>query len=194
MATQEGFDILLKEWVKVRFHKPGNVFLEPIHRLDKPVSGIVLFARTSKALSRLQEAMRERVIHKTYYALVEGVPLLPESDLEHYLVHDSFRARVVAKGEEGGKQALLHYRVLSQQGGCALIQVELYTGRYHQIRVQLAAIGHPIVGDDKYGGRILFEEQGIALHHGRIKFPHPVSKEILEFTSSPGFSPSLDSY
>lgn len=188
MPTQEGLDAYAKAWIKEQFHKPGKVFLEPIHRLDKPVSGLVLFARTSKALSRLQEQMREQAIRKTYFALVEGRIPHDEGDLEHYLVHDEFKARVVDKNHKEGKQALLHYQVVERKRECAFLEIELITGRYHQIRAQCAAIGCPIVGDTKYGSRVVFSGPGIALHHGRLQFHHPVTKELLTFHSKPHFN------
>ncbi|MES2345880.1 MAG: RNA pseudouridine synthase [Chlamydiota bacterium] len=188
ISTQEGLDIEAKKWIKEKFDKPGNVFLEPIHRLDKPVSGLVLFARTSKALSRLQEEMRERVIKKTYFALVSGKMPHLEGTLEHYLVHDDFKARIVSKQEREGKLALLHYKVIKEKEGCTFLEIELITGRYHQIRAQLSHIGCPILGDDKYGSRHPFAEQGIALHHGRLSFIHPTTREYLTFYSMPPFA------
>lgn len=167
---------LAKQWVKKEFNKPGAVFLEPIHRLDKPVSGLVLFARTSKALSRLQEEMREGRIKKTYYAKVEGKLPDQAGTLKHSLLHDDHRARVVS---QGGKLAILHYKV-SERG---VVEIQLETGRYHQIRCQFSAIGCPIVGDKKYGSRTAYREDAIALHHGKLEFIHPVTKELVSFQS-----------
>ncbi len=162
-----------KQWIKDKFAKPGAVFLHAVHRLDKEVSGIVLFARTSKALSRLNEAMREGKIHKTYHALVEGTMPSKRGTLEHKLEHGEHRAIV----HPSGKTAILHYVVLEQKGDTALVEVQLETGRYHQIRAQLAAVGCPIVGDKKYGSYREFKGAGIALCHVKITFPHPISKE-----------------
>jgi 23S rRNA pseudouridine1911/1915/1917 synthase len=187
IPTQKGIDLVAKEWIKKKFEKPGNVFLEPVHRLDKPVSGLLLFARTSKALSRMQEAMRERSIQKTYYALVEGIPPIPEAVLENLLIHDSYHARVVEHQEKGAKEAKLFYRVLKTEEGLSFLEIELYTGRYHQIRAQLSFIGCPILGDAKYGSKRSYPLEGIALHHGRLSFPHPVSQEQLKFTSTPPY-------
>lgn len=187
LTTQEGFDLEIKYWLKKKFQKPGNVFLEPIHRLDKPVSGLVLFARTSKALSRLQEEMRKKAIKKTYFALVEGNVPESEGSLEHFLLHDDFKARVVSVNDKNGKQARLHYKVLEKRKETTLIEIELETGRYHQIRAQFSFIGCPIVGDIKYGSLIPFKEFAIALHHGKLSFKHPVSSEFLTFTSKPLF-------
>lgn len=170
-----------KAWLKDRFEKKGAVFLEPIHRLDKPVSGIVLFARTSKALSRLHGEMRERQIKKTYHALVEGSPPDKEGTLRHHLTHGEFRAHIDAKG----KEAILHYRVLEKKGSHTLLEITLETGRYHQIRAQLSAIKCPILGDKKYGSRQTYP-QGIALRHVRMELMHPVSQEplVLQVSSS----------
>lgn len=172
-----------KDWIKRKYDKPGKVFLEPIHRLDKPVSGLVLFARTSKALSRLQEMMRERTIGKWYYALVQQAPSEAQAVLEHYLVHDEHRARVVTSAHPEGKKAILSYRMLKESALGFLLEIELHTGRYHQIRAQLAQIRSPIVGDQKYGSSAKWSKEGIALHHGKLSFVHPVTKEELVFTA-----------
>ncbi len=172
-----------KAWLKKEFQKPGNVFLEPVHRLDKPVSGLVLFARTSKALSRLNEMMREKGIEKTYFAWVEGKLLHNEATLEHHLFHDEHKARVVDSSHPQGKLARLHYLQINQKDGKTLLEVRLETGRYHQIRAQLAALGHPILGDAKYGSSQSWKKDQIALHHGKLKFTHPVTKEALCFES-----------
>jgi 23S rRNA pseudouridine1911/1915/1917 synthase len=170
-----------KAWVKKEYKKPGNVFLEPIHRLDKPVSGLVLFARTSKSLSRLQEMMRQRQIGKTYFAWVEGLPPSLKGSLEHHLVHDEHKARVVCADHSEAKLARLSYVVLEQNEDRSYLQIELETGRYHQIRVQFAHIGCPIIGDGKYGSSIPSKGDKIALHHGRLTLSHPVTNEKLEF-------------
>lgn len=182
IPTQPELEERAKAWVKKKFEKPGKVFLEPIHRLDKPVSGLVLFARTSKALSRLQALMRERKIKKTYLGLVVGNLTAAEGTLTHNLVHDEFRARV----SKEGKEAILHYRVLTSRGSSHLVEIELETGRYHQIRAQFAAIGCPIVGDKKYGSRQEFSEAGIALQHRKMEFVHPVTQArmLLEASTS----------
>lgn len=179
--SEQSLDMLAKAWVKKEYAKPGAVFLEPIHRLDKPVSGIVLFARTSKALSRLNEQMRERKIIKTYYALVEGIPQATEATLEHYLIHDEYHARVVPPSHKEAKKAILHYKLLEIRNRNAYLEITLETGRYHQIRAQLAAVGHPIVGDAKYGSS-LDSKNGIALKHGKMKLIHPVTGQELVIT------------
>lgn len=173
-----------RDWIKKTYNKPGNVFLEPIHRIDRPVSGIVVFAKTSKALSRLNESIRDHKLVKTYIAKVEGIPSSSEGRLENYLVHDDYRARVVGKTYPEAKLAKLSYKVLKTENNSALLEVNLETGRYHQIRVQLSNIGHPIFYDEKYGARSRREGKVIALHHTKISFPHPISKEIITISSS----------
>lgn len=172
VATQPDFHEMAKAWVKEEFDKPGNVFLEPIHRLDKPVSGLVLFARTSKALSRLNEAMRKKQIKKTYIAKVEG-DLPSDRTLRHYLLHGDHCAVI----DESGKEAILHY--IKRVDG--LVEIDLETGRYHQIRAQFSAIGHPVVGDEKYGSKT--KTKTMHLQHTKICFPHPITGKKLTFTS-----------
>lgn len=172
---------LAKAYLKKRFQKLGNVFLEPIHRLDKPVSGIVVFARTSKALSRLQEKMRQHAIIKTYIALVEKPLPLSSSTLEHYLIHEEFHARVVSATHPQAKLARLHYVQIGERGGKSLVEITLETGRYHQIRAQCAAVGSAVVGDEKYGSCSLTNKKRICLHHAQIQLPHPITQEILTF-------------
>lgn len=179
-TEQESLEHLAKEWIKTTYQKPGNVFLHTVHRLDKPVSGVVVFARTSKALSRLNESIREKQAKKIYYALVEGKPLANEGTLEHYIIHDDFQAKIVSPNYPSAKLARLHYRVIKQQGPYTLLEVELETGRYHQIRLQLAAMDCPIIGDKKYGSSQLLDGN-IALHHARLQLTHPVSGELLAF-------------
>jgi 23S rRNA pseudouridine1911/1915/1917 synthase len=157
-----------KAWLKEKYNKPFNVFLNPIHRLDRVAGGIVVFAKTSKALSRLGESMRERAWKKTYRIRTDVLPKKSEGRLEHFLVHDDHKALVSLNG----KQALLSY-VVKPSG---MIEVNLETGRYHQIRAQFAAIGCPIVGDIKYGAREDGRER-ILLQHYSCAFPHPISKE-----------------
>lgn len=182
VATQPDLTEMGQAWIKKKYQKPGNVFLHPIHRLDKPVSGLVLFARTSKALSRLQEMMRERKIEKIYHALVEGKLPEAQGQLVHHLKHGSFRAEVSREG----KEAVLDYLILRQERGVTLLEIHLATGRYHQIRAQLADIGCPILGDEKYGSRRLWPK-GIALHHSELHFEHPVTHESLVLKRKPDF-------
>jgi len=172
-----------KDWVKRNYQKAGSVFLEPFHRLDQPVSGLVLFARTSKGLSRLQKMMRERQISKWYYALLRKPPPAAEAVLEHILFHDEHRARVVSSSHPEGKQAILSYQTLKQTPSGYLLEIKLQTGRYHQIRAQLAHIGCPIIGDKKYGSSVSWNKDTIALHHGKLLFTHPITKKELTFSA-----------
>jgi len=190
---QENLTDLMKEYVGKKFNKPGLVFLEPIHRLDQAASGIVLFARTSKALSRLQQQMREKKIQKFYLALVTGEVQEGKSTLVHFLVHDEYKARVVSSSHPDAKKAELIYEFVGKEKRGTLLCVELITGRYHQIRVQLSQSGLPIVGDQKYGSTAPWKGEGIALHHGRLVLEHPVTKERLEFSSIPSWCTSSDS-
>jgi 23S rRNA pseudouridine1911/1915/1917 synthase len=186
LSTQPHYPIkdnltdLAKNWVKKECNKPGDVYLEPIHRLDKPVSGLVLFARTSKALTRLQQSMREKQICKTYFAWVEtGSNLKSSGALEHTLTHVNHRAKVVRANHVQGKLALLDYVIIEQKGDLSLVEIKLHTGRYHQIRAQFSAIGSPVAGDVKYGSKKHLLKQKIALHHGCMSFPHPITKKVI---------------
>lgn len=173
----------MKEYVKKKYGKPGDVFLHAVHRLDRPVGGLVLFARTSKALSRLNEQVRDGAIKRIYFAEVEGVLEPKEGQLEHLLLHGDHRAVVSTSPE--AKLARLHYRVESHKENRTRVVIELQTGRYHQIRAQFSAIGHPIVGDSRYGARE--EGQTIHLHCACLIFLHPVTKLELTFESRPPF-------
>ncbi|NGX42205.1 MAG: Ribosomal large subunit pseudouridine synthase A [Chlamydiae bacterium] len=189
-TDQENLQDAAKQWIRQKYHKKGNVFLEPVHRLDKAASGIVVFARTSKALSRLMGAIRNRQVKKTYHAWVEGMPPSQEGTLEHYLVHDNYKSRVVSKETSNAKQALLHYRILKREADRTLVEIDLETGRYHQIRSQFAEVGCPIVRDTKYGSRVSGKGQGICLHHFRMEIPHPISNKLLKFEGKgPGKGP-----
>lgn len=185
-TQQPSLEEYAKRWIKVRDHKPGNVFLEAVHRLDKPVSGIVVFAKSSKALSRLNASMRSGQCIKEYLALVEGVLKTTAGTLEHYLRHEDYRTEILEK-EHGGKLARLHYHLVETRENQTLLNVTLETGRYHQIRAQLAAQGHPIVGDAKYGSRTSLNREGIALHHCQLTLPHPITGEPLEIRSQVTF-------
>ena len=166
-----------REWVRVDMNKPGAVFLNAVHRIDRAVSGVVLFARTSKALSRLNEEIRKRECRKLYHALVEGAPSGPAGTLIHWLAHEQHRAEICNEGDRGAQQALLRYRTLKKINGLTLLEVDLITGRYHQIRAQLAAAGCPIAGDQKYGAQLQAENGVIALHHHQLEVIHPTLKE-----------------
>lgn len=170
---------LTKAYLKAKYQKPGNVFLGLVHRLDRPVSGVVVFAKTSKAASRLSEVFRSRKVKKIYHALVEG-KLEGERRLEHYISKEEGNRVLVSEVEaEGSKRAVLEFGVIKCQDGSSLLEVELETGRKHQIRAQLAHIGHPIVGDAKYGSKREFREGEIALTSMQLEFPHPVKEETV---------------
>lgn len=174
---------LAKEWLKEEKKTEGNVFIHPVHRLDRLASGIVLFAKTSKALSRLNEAFAQRKeVGKKYRAIVEGIPR-KEGELSHFLEHGDFRAHVVPESHPWAKSAKLSFSICGYWKGGAIVDITLFSGRYHQIRAQFAHIGHPIVGDRKYGAKTFFEQEAIALHHLYMEISHPVSGQRLEFHS-----------
>jgi len=183
---------MVKEYLKVKYNKPGEVFLGVPHRLDRPTSGVVLFARTSKALTRLNEMFREKStdrctdrtqntdrISKTYWAIVQGAPKVPEARLENYLIRNEAQNKsyIAKPGAKEAKRAVLNYRTLVRGENYTLLEIELETGRHHQIRCQLAAIGCPIKGDLKYGAKRSNPDGGICLHARKIEFIHPVKKE-----------------
>lgn len=182
---------ILKGYIKTKYNKPGEVFLGVPHRLDRPTSGVVLFARTSKALVRLNEMFKEHeAIKKTYWAIVQGAPKLPEARLEHYLVRNEAQNKSYVRSEKSevrsekdAKLAVLNYRTLVRGEHYTLLEVELLTGRHHQIRCQLAAIGCPIKGDLKYGAKRSNPDGSISLHARQVTFVHPVRKEPLTITA-----------
>jgi 23S rRNA pseudouridine1911/1915/1917 synthase len=185
MGTPEGIATLLtiaKQYVKDRYDKPGNVYLGVVSRLDAPVTGVMVFARTSKAAARLTEQFRTRAIEKLYWAVVEGVVEPADGRFVDWLAEDERHRRmhVVGPTMPGAKEARLAYRRLSVVRGNSLVEVELETGRKHQIRLQFSSHGHPVVGDRKYGSRERFL-QGIALHARRLVISHPTTGERLEF-------------
>ena len=184
-----------RAYLKAKYEKPGNVYLGLVHRLDRPVSGVVLLARTSKAASRLSARFREGEAHKTYLAVVEGCPERREAELVHWLSARgdvSGRTRCEASPFAGAKESVLRYRVLSS-GARSLVRVEPVTGRRHQIRVQLAAAGCPIVGDRKYGAPMPLPDRRVALHARRLEIAHPVGGRIMRFEAPlPGDDPWTD--
>ena len=175
----------LKKMIKERDAKPGNVFLGVVHRLDRPVGGAVIFAKTSKALSRLNDMLRNGEIHKTYWALTRGMPPKEADMLTHYIstVERNNKSYVSATPKPGAKEARLEYRLLAKGDTFNLLEVKLLTGRKHQIRVQLSAIGCPIRGDLKYGAARSNRDGSISLHARSIEFVHPVRKEPLRITA-----------
>lgn len=175
----------VKDYIREKYNKPGNVFCGVVHRIDRPVSGLVIFARTSKALERLNAMLRNSEIHKTYWALVEGHPEADHGELSDWLVSDSkINKTFVAKpGAKDAKLSRLRYRVLARGNHYSLLEIELITGRKHQIRAQLSAMGHPIKGDLKYGARRSNRDGGISLQSHQIRFIHPVSKKEIDITA-----------
>lgn len=187
--SKESLEEEAKNWIKKEFKKPFGVFLHAVHRIDKPVSGLVLFARTSKALARLNLAMRLGKFSKKYQAIVEGVVGMDRACLEHFLIHGDRKAIVASEGDPLAKKCRLHFVVQARAAHFTQLEIDLETGRYHQIRAQLSAIGHPIVGDAKYGSRHApFAKNIIALHQRQMSFPHPVTEEMLSFSCEPDFS------
>lgn len=175
----------VKAWIKEKYQKPGNVFLGVVHRLDRPVSGLVVFAKTSKALSRLNEMFRIGDVHKTYWAIVKNRPQKEEDTLVHWMVRNEKQNKSYAYDKEvkNSKRAELKYRVVGASERYTLVEVQLMTGRHHQIRCQLAKIGCPIKGDLKYGAPRSNPDGSISLLSRHVEFVHPVSKEIISVTS-----------
>lgn len=176
---------IVKDYIKEKYQKPGNVFLGVVHRLDRPVSGLVVFARTSKALSRLNEMFRTGDVHKTYWAITKEQPVELEGRLEHWLVRNEKQNKSYAYTREtpGAKKAILEYKVVGRTDNYNLLEVRLLTGRHHQIRCQLAAMGCPIKGDLKYGARRSNPDGSISLLSRRVQFVHPVSKQLIDIVS-----------
>lgn len=173
---------IVKQYLKEKYAKPGNVFIGVTHRLDRPVSGLVVFAKTSKALARLNEMFRGSEVKKTYWAVVKERPPKDEDELVHYLVRNEKQNKSYAYDKErpGSKKAVLHYRLIGHSQNYYLLEVDLKTGRHHQIRCQLAKMGCPIKGDLKYGFPRSNPDGSICLHARRIRFVHPVSKNLID--------------
>lgn len=169
----------VKSYIKEKYAKPGAVFLGVVHRLDRPVSGLVVFARTSKALTRLNDMFRNGEVHKTYWAIVQNPPQQPEGLLQHWLVRNEKQNKSYAYDREKpqAKKAMLKYKVIGHSERYWLLEVNLLTGRHHQIRCQLAAMGCPIKGDLKYGSKRSNPDGSISLMARRVEFVHPVSKQ-----------------
>lgn len=174
---------IVKEYLKTKYNKPGNVFLGVVHRLDRPTTGIVLFAKTSKALPRLNRMFAEKKTQKTYWALVKNPPPKTQDRLIHWLKKNPKNNKSTAYHKEtvGSKKAILHYKVLKTLDSYTLLEVDLETGRHHQIRAQLAAIGCPIKGDLKYGFPRSNPDASISLHARQLELEHPVKKEPMKF-------------
>lgn len=175
---------IVKDYLKKKYQKPGAVFLGVIHRIDRPVSGIVLFAKTSKALSRMNKMFQSKEVQKTYWAVVKNSPPNKEGSLKHFLKKDQKRNKAIAHKNpvQDGKESLLEYRLLASSNNYYLLEINPKTGRHHQIRVQLSAMGCPIKGDLKYGFERSNPNAGIHLHARKVAFVHPVKKEPIEIT------------
>lgn len=177
----------IRTYIKQRDKKPGNVFLEVIHRIDRPVSGVVLFAKTSKVLPRMNKLFHDGLVKKIYWAVVKNMPPKESDTLMHHLIRNSKQNKsyVYTTPKPESKEARLNYRVLGKTSTYFLLEIELITGRHHQIRTQLAKIGCPIKGDLKYGFPRSNPDGGIHLHSRRVNFSHPVSGEEVEIIAQP---------
>jgi 23S rRNA pseudouridine1911/1915/1917 synthase len=177
----------VKLYLKEKYKKEGEVFLGVVHRIDRPVSGLVLFARTSKALARINEMFQKQEVKKTYWAIVKKLPIEQSGTLVHFLTRDNTKNKAYAFDKEvkNSKKASLSYKVIFSSDNYNLMEIDLHTGRHHQIRCQLAKIGCPIKGDLKYGFPRSNEDGGICLHSRKMEFMHPVKKEVISITANP---------
>jgi 23S rRNA pseudouridine1911/1915/1917 synthase len=175
----------IKAYLKEKYQKPGNVFCGVVHRLDRPTSGAVIFARTSKALERLNAQFRDKETNKIYWAIVEAKPEKTEGTLIHYLKKNEKQNKSYASLSEtpGSKKAILHYKLIASSDKYHLLEVKLETGRHHQIRVQLSTIGCIIKGDVKYGARRPNNDGSVGLHARYLEFNHPTTKEVIKITA-----------
>lgn len=182
---------VVKEYIREKYDKPGNVYLGVVHRLDRPTSGIVLFSKTSKALPRLNKLFKEKEAKKTYWAVVKNPPPKTEDRLTHYLKRNPKQNKSYAHIKEvpESKKAVLDYSIRKKLDNYYLLEIDLHTGRHHQIRSQLSAIGSPIKGDLKYGFDRSNKDASIHLHARKLSFVHPVSKDIIEVTAAPPDDP-----
>ena len=183
---------LIKEYLKEKYNKPGNVYLGLIHRLDRPVGGVMVFAKTSKAAARLSEQVRNKELKKKYLVIVDGKLEIKKDTLKDYLLKNERNnlSKVVAEGTKNSKLAILDYEVIkyNEEINLSVLRIDLHTGRHHQIRVQLSSRNHSIYGDQKYGGR--GHGKQITLWAYKLKIKHPTTKEIMEFTSIPSIDGS----
>lgn len=180
----------LKAYLKKKYNKSGEAYLGVVHRLDRPTTGVVLFAKTSKALSRLNAMFADKAqVQKTYWALVDAMPPATEGTLTHWLVRNEKQNKSVAHNKEvqQSKKAVLHYKLLKSFDHYHLLEIDLITGRHHQIRAQLAAIGLHIKGDLKYGAKRSNPDGGICLHAYKLTFEHPVKKEVITIEAAPNW-------
>lgn len=178
---------LVKTYLKEKYNKPGNVFVGLVHRIDRPVSGLVIFAKTGKSLSRLNEMIKSRDVKKKYLAIVRNNPPKPAGRLEHFLLKNEKQNKSYPSSEDqkDAKKAVLEYKYLASSSSFNLLEIDLQTGRHHQIRAQLAAIGSPIAGDLKYGDIRSLPNGSIALHAFYLSLKHPVKKTLLELKACP---------
>ncbi|MGB2225302.1 MAG: RluA family pseudouridine synthase [Polaribacter sp.] len=182
---------IVKSYIKFKYNKPGKVYLGVVHRLDRPTSGVIIFAKTSKALERLNKKLRDKEIQKTYWAVVKNRPPKSSDTLIHFLKkdHQKNKSKAYEKEIKDSKKAILHYSILKQLDHYYLLEIQLETGRHHQIRTQLSHIGSPIKGDLKYGFPRSNKNASIHLHAHKIEFHHPVSKERLTIEAKPPNDP-----
>ncbi|CAM1347083.1 MULTISPECIES: RluA family pseudouridine synthase [Tenacibaculum] len=173
---------VVKEYIKKKYNKPGNVFLGTVHRLDRPTSGVIIYARTSKALERLNKMLRDKTIKKTYWAVVKQQPKKESNTLINYLKKNPKNNKSSAYDKEikESKKAILHYKTIKRLDNYSLLEIDLETGRHHQIRVQLSNIGSPIKGDLKYGFNRSNKDGSIHLHARKIEFIHPVNNDFIK--------------
>jgi 23S rRNA pseudouridine1911/1915/1917 synthase len=195
-ADQTGDEVLgdrVKAYIKKKYNKPGDVFLGVVHRLDRPVTGAVVFARTSKAVTRMNNLFKEHQVKKTYWAVVKERPPEVEADLVHYLLRDEKhnKSQAFNRPKYGTKEAHLTYRLIGSTNNFYLLEIDLHTGRHHQIRSQLAKIGCPIKGDLKYGFARSNQGGGIHLHSRKISFIHPVIKTEVTIIANPPIEDQL---
>lgn len=178
---------ILKDDLKIRYNKPGNVYLGLVHRLDRPVGGVMVFAKTSKAAARLSDVIRKGELERRYVAVVRGVPQKKKAILEHYLFKDTKKNKVsaVAANHANAKKAVLDYETINSTDQLSFLSIRLHTGRSHQIRVQLSTSSFPLYGDQKYGQHVNQPGQQIALWAHVLEFPHPTTKELIRVQSSP---------
>lgn len=176
---------VVKEYIKIKYNKPGNVFLGVVHRLDRPTTGIVVFAKTSKSLERFNKMLRDKKVNKTYWAIVKNLPKKLEDTLIGYLLKNpkNNKSTSFSSEKKDSKKAILHYKVIQSLNNYHLLEVDLETGRHHQIRCQLASIGCPIKGDLKYGFDRSNKDGSIHLHARKIEFTHPVTKEEISLVA-----------
>jgi len=191
-ADQTGDTALIdkvKAYLKKKYNKPGNVFLGVIHRIDRPVSGVVLFAKTSKGLSRMNQLFKEKKVDKVYWAIVKNKPQQPTGLLKHYLVRNTQKNKSYSypTPRKNAKEGQLTYSLIADSNNYFLLKINLLTGRHHQIRSQLSKIGCPIKGDLKYGFPRSNKDGGISLHSRKISFIHPVKNEPITITADPPF-------